>query len=53
MGAINKFMNMLNIGSNEDEDVEDYDDEQEAEDAIRSHVSNVRQTIKDNYYYLV
>lgn len=28
-------------------------DEQEAEDAVRSHVSNVRQTIKENYYYLL
>lgn len=31
MGAINKFMNMLNIGSNEDEYVEDYEEEQEVQ----------------------
>lgn len=32
MGAISKFMNMLNIGSNEDEEVQDYEDEQEEQE---------------------
>jgi cell division inhibitor SepF len=32
MGAINKFMNMLNIGSN-DEEVEDYEDDQEVQES--------------------
>lgn len=36
MGAINKFMNMLNIGSNEEE-VEDYEDDQEIQDTSSTY----------------
>ncbi|MDF2866172.1 MAG: hypothetical protein K0R72_990 [Clostridia bacterium] len=39
MGAINKFMNMLNIGSNEEEEVEDYEDEQEVQDSSSQYKS--------------
>lgn len=38
MGAINKFMNMLNIGSNEEE-VEDYEDDQEVQDSSSAYKS--------------
>jgi len=37
MGAINKFMNMLNIGSNGEENIEDYEDDQEAQETTATY----------------
>ncbi|MDD2376093.1 MAG: cell division protein SepF [Clostridia bacterium] len=39
MGAINKFMNMLNIGSNDENNVDDYDDDQEVQDTTSTYKS--------------
>lgn len=39
MGAINKFMNMLSIGSNEDDNVEDYDDDKEVQETTSTYKS--------------
>jgi cell division inhibitor SepF len=39
MGAINKFMNMLNIGSNDEENVDDYEDDQEVQEATSTYKS--------------
>jgi len=39
MGAINKFMNMLNIGSNDEENVDDYEDDQEVQETTSTYKS--------------
>ena len=39
MGAINKFMNMLSIGSNEEDNVEDYEDDQEVQETTSTYKS--------------
>jgi len=39
MGAINKFMNMLNIGSNDEENIEDYEDDQEVQETTSTYKS--------------
>jgi len=39
MGAINKFMNMLSIGSNDEDNVDDYDDDQEVQETTSTYKS--------------
>lgn len=52
MGAFNKFMNMLNIGSSEDEDIEDYEDEDEVQEETSKYRAgrNFNQIEEDSPY---
>jgi len=39
MGAINKFMNMLSIGSNDEDNVDDYEDDQDVQETTSTYKS--------------
>ncbi len=45
MGAFNKLFDMLNIGSNEEEEIEDYEDEQDLQEETSSY--KPRRNFKD------